>query len=160
MSFSPPRHTGLRLYIVPPFLFFIRLAYSKCKSLMFRSSRLSSVCLSRVRSRKLSEIDAKFRRLYRKSVSLSKNMTSSFAWEVAKYPKSSPKPHNIGSVPTYIFAPSAMQLLFNGPFETSYLKINRTHLHQISTKCMVEQEAQLKQGLADRTAKTAVSVAI
>jgi len=47
------------------------------------------VCrLSRVRSRKLSEIRAKFHHLYRKSGSLSKNMTSHFAPDVAKYTKS------------------------------------------------------------------------
>ena len=48
---------------------------------------LSVVCLSRVRSRKLGEICAKFRRLYRKSESENKNMTSDFAPEVAKYPQ-------------------------------------------------------------------------
>jgi len=37
---------------------------------------LSSVCLSRVSSRKLSEIGAKFRHFCRKSGSPSKNMTS------------------------------------------------------------------------------------
>jgi len=47
----------------------------------------SVVCLSRARSRKLREIRAKFRRLYRKA-------GSSFARELAKYPKSSPKPKN------------------------------------------------------------------
>jgi len=52
---------------------------------MKRSPRLSSVCLSRV-SRKLG---AKFRRRYRKSWSPSKNMTSDFAPEVAKYPQKS-----------------------------------------------------------------------
>ena len=41
----------------------IRLAQLQCESLLFRSSRLSSVCLCRFRSRKLSEIGAKFRRL-------------------------------------------------------------------------------------------------
>jgi len=45
----------------------------------------SVVCLSRD-----SDIGAKFRRLYRKSWSPSKNVTSDFALEVAKYPKSSP----------------------------------------------------------------------
>jgi len=45
---------------------------------------LSVVCLSCVRSRKLGEIGAKFRRLYRKSGSKSKNPTSDFASEVAK----------------------------------------------------------------------------
>jgi len=60
-----------------------------------RSPRLSSacrlfvVCLSRVRSPKLREIRAKFRCLYRKSGSESKNMTSCFASEVAKYPQTS-----------------------------------------------------------------------
>jgi len=70
---------------------FIRLA--QCKSLIKRSSRLSSVyiCLPRVRSRKLSETGTKFRHLCRKSGSLSKNMTAYFASKVAKYTKSSPK---------------------------------------------------------------------
>jgi len=68
---------------------------------------LSSVCLSRVRCRKLSEIGAKFCRLYRKSGSPSKNMTSDFAREVAKYPKS----RAVGSVRAYCFAPPAMQLV-------------------------------------------------
>jgi len=44
-----------------------------------------SVCLSRVRSCKLSEIGAKFYQLYRKSGSASKNMTLDFAPDVAKY---------------------------------------------------------------------------
>jgi len=61
-----------------------RLAHLQCESLLFRSPRLSSVCLSRVRSRILSETDAKFRRLYRKSGSPSKTMTSDFAPEVSK----------------------------------------------------------------------------
>ena len=54
---------------------------------------LSVVCLSRVRSRKLGETSAKFRHSYTKSTSESKNMTSDFAPEVAKYPKK-PKPPN------------------------------------------------------------------
>jgi len=59
-----------------------------------RVRRLSSACLFRVRSRRLSEIGAKFRRLFRKSGSPSKNMTLDFAPEVAEYPESSPKPQN------------------------------------------------------------------
>ena len=48
----------------------------------------SVVCrLSRVRSRKLREIHAKFRRPYRKLGSPSKNTTSDFAPELAKYPQ-------------------------------------------------------------------------
>jgi len=58
------------------------------------SQNLSVVCLSRVRSRKLSKIDAKFRNIYRKSGSPTQNMTSDFTPEVAKYPKSSPKFQN------------------------------------------------------------------
>ena len=54
------------------------------------------VCLSRVRSLKLCEMDAKFRHLYRKSWSESKNMTSDFVPEVAKYPKT-PKQSKLGS---------------------------------------------------------------
>jgi len=42
--------------------------------------------------RKLSEIGAKFRRLYRKSESESKSMTSDFAPEVAKYPQKTQNP--------------------------------------------------------------------
>ena len=54
-----------------------------------------SVCLSRVRSRKLSEIGAKkFRHFCRKSGSSSKNMRSDFSLEVVKYTKSSPKLQN------------------------------------------------------------------
>ena len=69
----------------------IRLAHCKCKSL----SNGRSVCrLSRVRSRKLSKIGAKFYRLYGKSASPSKNMTSDFAPQLARYPKSNPKPPN------------------------------------------------------------------
>jgi len=78
---------------------------------MQRSSRLSSlsVCLSLVRSRKLSEIDAEFRRLYRKSGSPSKNMTSDSAPEVAKY-----------SVRAYRFAPLAMQLVCPAPRDVEW----------------------------------------
>jgi len=47
-----------------------------------------------VTSQKLSEIGAKFHRLYRKSGSPSKNVTSDFAPKVAKYPKSSHKLQN------------------------------------------------------------------
>ena len=71
---------------------------------MKRSSRLSSVCrlsLSRVRSRKLGEIGAKFRHLCRKSGS------SDFAPEVAKYPKSSLKL----KIAQNSLAPLAMQLV-------------------------------------------------
>ena len=90
----------------------IRLfAHCKCKSLLFRSSRLSSVCLSRVRSRKLSEIGATVRRLYRKSWSPSKNMTSDFAPAVDEYPKSSPTPKLAqNSVRAYL-VPLAMQIV-------------------------------------------------
>jgi len=78
-----------------------------------------SVCLSRIRSWKLSEIGAKFHCLYRKLVSPCKNMTSYLAPEVAKYFKSSPKPQNSPkwdldnsvSGRTYCLSPLAMQLL-------------------------------------------------
>jgi len=53
---------------------------------------ISVICLSHIRCQKLSKISAKFHCLYRKSGSLSKNMMSDFAPEVAKYTKSSPKP--------------------------------------------------------------------
>jgi len=71
-----------------------RFAHCKCKRVMQHLSRLSSVCLSRVRFRKLSKTGAKFRRLYIKSGSPSKNMTSDLALKVAKYPKISHKPPN------------------------------------------------------------------
>ena len=61
----------------------IRLSHLHCESLLLRSPRLSSVvcclpsvCLSRVRSRKLREVRAKFHHPYKKSGSESKNMTS------------------------------------------------------------------------------------
>ena len=38
-------------------------------------------------------------------------MTSDFAPEVAKYPKSSPKPHNFRRLQAYCFAMLAMQLI-------------------------------------------------
>jgi len=68
-----------------------------------------SVCLSPIRSRKLSEIGAKFHHLCRKLGLPSKNMTSDFAPEVAKYPKSS----YFGSVRAYCFAPLAVQLVIS-----------------------------------------------
>jgi len=79
---------------------------------MKRSSRLSCACLSRVISRKLSEIGTKFRRLYRKSELSSKNMTSDFAPEVAKYPTSvAPKPKiTQNSVRAYCLTPLTMQV--------------------------------------------------
>jgi len=52
----------------------------------------SVVCLSRVRSRKLREIYAKFRHPYEKLGSESKNMTSYFAPELAKYPQNPENP--------------------------------------------------------------------
>ena len=57
-------------------VYVFRLAHLRCDSLLFRSSRLSSVCLSRVRSRKLSKMGAKFRLPYRKSGSPSTNNMS------------------------------------------------------------------------------------
>jgi len=56
------------------------------------------VCLSRVKSLKLSETGMKFCHLYRKLGSPSKNMTSNFARKVAKYHKSSPKPRECASL--------------------------------------------------------------
>jgi len=70
---------------------FIRLAHCKCKSLMFWLPRLS---VSRLISKTKRGIDAKFRHFCRKSGSPSKNMTSGFPPEVAKYPKSSRKHQN------------------------------------------------------------------
>jgi len=52
------------------------------------------VCLSGVRSRKLSQIACEVSLCYRKSWLLSKNMASDFAPELAKYTKCSPKPQN------------------------------------------------------------------
>jgi len=74
----------------------IRLARCKCSLRAFCNGRrvCLSVCLSRVRSRKLSDIGAKFRHLCRKLGSPSKNMTLDFAPEVDKYPKSSLKLQN------------------------------------------------------------------
>jgi len=69
-----------------------------------------SVCLSLIRSQKLSKIGANFHHLYRKSGSPSKNVMSDFALEVAEYPKSS----YVGSARNYCFAPLAMQLVFVG----------------------------------------------
>ena len=51
----------------------------------------------------------KFRRFCRKLGSLSKNIMSDFAPEIAKYPQSSPKPQN--SVRAYLLAPLSMQLV-------------------------------------------------
>ena len=85
LSYSRHNSVGSSLHLV-------RLAHLQCKSLLFRLLHLSSVCLSRIRSRKLSETGARFCHLYRKLESLSKNMTSDFAPEVAKYPKNSSKP--------------------------------------------------------------------
>jgi len=61
----------------------------------------------RVKSWKLSEIGTKFRHLCRKSGSPSKNMTSDFEPEVAKYPKSS----YFGGVRAFCFGPLAMQFV-------------------------------------------------
>jgi len=54
----------------------------------------SVICLSSIRSRRLSEIGVKFRHLYRKFGLPSKNMMSGFALELAKYPQNSPKLQN------------------------------------------------------------------
>jgi len=88
------RGTERLIEIAEPPLILFRLAHLQCESLLFRSPRLSSVCLSRVRSRKLREIRAKCRHPHGKSGSESKNMTSDFASEVAKYPKRSLRPQN------------------------------------------------------------------
>jgi len=75
---------------------FVKLsAHLLCDSLLFRSPRLSAVCLSV--PRQISETTRDTREIsspYEKSGSESKNMTSYFALEVAKYPKSCPKPQN------------------------------------------------------------------
>ena len=68
---------------------------------------LSSVCMSRVRSRILRDMSAKFRHLYGKSGSESKNLTSDFAPEVAKYPQKTQTPQmgiSITSVQAYCLA--------------------------------------------------------
>jgi len=79
-------------HATPPSVSGRHSAYLQCESRLFRSPRLSSVCLSRVRSRKLSEVGSIFRRFCRISGSPSKNITSDFAPEVAKYPKVAPNP--------------------------------------------------------------------
>ena len=73
---------------------------------------LSSVCLSvpRQLSKTKRDIGAKFRHLYRKLGSSSKNMTSDFAPKVAKY---LPPNSCLGSMRDYSFAPLAMQLVDN-----------------------------------------------
>ena len=71
-----------------------------------------SVCLSRIRSQKLSERGATFRHVYRKLGSPSKNITSAFAPEVAKYPQKYPAEATIlGVCEPNCFAPLAMQLV-------------------------------------------------
>jgi len=97
----------------------IRLTHCKCKSLTQWSSHLSSVCrpsvcLSRIKSRKLSEIGAKFHHLDSKSGSPNKNMTSYFVPEVANYPRSSHNPQNCNfrSVQAYCLALLTMQLVY------------------------------------------------
>jgi len=59
---------------------FIKFAHCKCKSLMFWSSRLSSVPCQISKS----EIVAKFSRLYRKLGSPSKNRMSDVTQQIAK----------------------------------------------------------------------------
>jgi len=54
---------------------------------------------------------AKFRHLYRKSGSLSKNMTSDFAPEVVKYLKSILPPQQFWECEPIVFTPLAMQLV-------------------------------------------------
>jgi len=54
----------------------------------------SAVCLSCVRSRKLHKIRTKFLHPYKESASESKNMTSNFASEIAKYSQTPRKPSN------------------------------------------------------------------
>ena len=77
---------GLHQLLLGSHIYSVRAFCSGC-----RVSRLF-VCLSCVRSWKLSKIGAKFCRLYRKSESPSKNMTPDFAPEVEENPKSSLKP--------------------------------------------------------------------
>ena len=72
--YGPITVLGLYTYSVRAFCFGRRV----CRLSICLSS------LSRVRSRKLREIRAKFRHLYRKLGSPSKNITSEFALEVAK----------------------------------------------------------------------------
>jgi len=59
---------------------------------MQRSSRLSSVCLSCIRSRKLCEIGAKFCHLHWKSGVAEHEYDVRFCTEVAKYLKVAPNP--------------------------------------------------------------------
>jgi len=71
---------GSHTFSVRAFCFGRRICLSVC---------LSSVSLSRVRSRKLRTIRAKFRHPYKQLGLESKNIMSDFASEVAKYPKNS-----------------------------------------------------------------------
>ena len=76
------------------------------------SHRFCHLCLSCIRSQKLSKISAKFCRLHRKLGLPSKNMMSYFAPEVAKYSKRSPKPKIVqNSVRACCLAALAMQLV-------------------------------------------------
>ena len=89
---------------------FIRLAHLQCFGR--RVCRLS-VCLSRVRCRKLSQIGAKFHHFCKKSGSPSKNRTSDFAPEILNSQKEATNPQiaqNTGRA--YCLAPLAMQLVF------------------------------------------------
>jgi len=97
-----PALLGSHTYSVRAFCF----SRSICH--LFVSLSVSVICLSRIISRKLSEIGAKFCRLCRKSGSPSKNVTSAFAPEIAKYPN-----HKIdqNSVRAYCLAPLAMRLV-------------------------------------------------
>jgi len=83
---------------------YIRLAH--CKSITKLSPRLSSVCLPRVRSRKLSETGAKFRHL------IGNRGRRARTWRQILHRKqlNTPKSSDFGSVRAYCFAPLAMQL--------------------------------------------------
>jgi len=115
---------------------------------MQRPSRLSYSCrLSLCRGSdlwKLNMMGEKFGRLYRKSESPNKNMTSDFPPEVAKYPKSSPKPpntpkmgiSNFGSVRANCLAPLATQLvyIFISVYQPSVIGLQRQSQFRVS--CM------------------------
>ena len=76
---------------------FIRLTHLQCESLLSRSPICClpfDVCLSRIGSRKLHEIRAKFCCPCRKSGLPSKKVMSDCASELVTYPKSSPNPQN------------------------------------------------------------------
>jgi len=91
-----------------------RLGDRNSRSLSHCTCKRADVCLSRVRSRKLSEIGTKFRRLHTKLGSPSKNVTSDFAPELGiNAPKVASNPKiDENSVRAYCLAPLVIQHVF------------------------------------------------